>query len=1043
MIDINKEQRRASNPLASVWVAASAGSGKTKVLTDRVLNLLLLNGQPEKLLCLTFTKAAAAEMSNRINNILKKWAICADEDLSHDIEMLTGETPDEQTCARARCLFAQVLETAGGMKIMTIHAFCQSVLKRFPLEAGVPPNFDILDPIIAQQLLMETLQEVLIQPSFKDDIALLSRYKTADGLVELLQELFNDHNKLLALRRKHNLPTVIAEMNHYFHLTPGVQEADIISEFYTPEEWKQARDKYLTKAGRADARRADDPEAQKAQEVAQSLKNWKLARITGALLHLAFSILERYQIRKQTSGVLDYNDLIESTKELLSRSHAAAWVLFKLDGGINHILVDEAQDTNPDQWVIIRLLAEEFFSGLDQHDTIRTIFAVGDKKQSIFSFQGSDPEEFERMHLFFQKKVLDSENEFQTVPFNLSFRSTAPVLELVNRLLDNPEARRGVLFRDETAVHLAYRQGEAGLVEVWPSEPHLAKDAPLPWKPPMEQTQTSSAMSRMAERIANKIATMIQNKEILESQGRPITAGDFLILVQRRDAFVVELERLLKERQVPVAGIDRLDLSTHIAVQDLIAAAKFALLPEDDLNLACLLKSPLIGLNEEELYQAAYNRGQSTLWERVQRLFPKHAENLNNILNGADKVPPYEFFATLLGPGGGRKRFLARLGNEVNEALDEFLNRVLAFEQTEVPSLQRFVNQMAGHEMIIKRDMESGLNAVRIMTVHASKGLQGRIVFLPQKRYIRRNRSSFIWLNKEIPVWVPVKEMGSLATQEIQEHDDALNDEENRRLLYVAVTRASDRLYVCGCDSRNKPSDGNWYDLIRESLPQKPDDEDGIIRIKCAQEKPVVPPKKADHGTACPLPDWANKPAPIEPPVSKPLMPSRPENQVYQSDSPADAGQEQALKRGQFLHKLLQYLPLRPPKEWDSICQRLKPDGIALPENFLSLLTDPRFTPIFKEKSIAEVPVVGVWQNRVVSGQIDRLILHNNEVWIVDFKTNHHVPNTPQEVPPLYKEQLAAYRGLIQNIFSDKLVRTFLLWTETFTLMEIMHETDF
>jgi len=1039
MLDIHTEQRRASNPLTSVWVSASAGSGKTKVLTDRVLNLLLMTGKPEKLLCLTFTKAAAAEMANRIGGILKEWAVCPEAELVKKLTLLKGETPDAEMLTAARRLFAKVLEAKGGMKIMTIHSFCQSVLKRFPLEAGVSPDFDIIDDIAAGRLLDESLRTVLEEEGFQDDIRLLAQYQTPDGLIKLLQKLFAHRSKLMKLRERGSLSTLIYQLKQELNLTRYDTEEEIITEWFDLENWPLVQQKYLTKKGTAPKKKANDEVVQKAAEITQNIKNLKLVHLTEKLLHLAYSVLEWYQRQKQSAGLLDYDDLIALTKNLLEKSHAAAWVLFKLDGGIDHILVDEAQDTNPDQWAIVRLIAEEFFAGEDHHETLRTVFAVGDRKQSIYSFQGADPDEFDRMRLFFEAKIKASQNDFETVPFNLSFRSTRPILDLVNNLLKDPLARSGVLGTGEEAFHLPYRKEDGGLIEVWLLEQHQKSDEPPPWKPPVERIQNQSSLSRLAQKIADKIAAMIRQKEILESQARPVEPGDFLILVQRRNQFVTDLVRFLKDKSVPVAGIDRLNLSEHIAVQDLMAAARFVLLPEDDLNLACLLKSPLIKLSEENLFKAAYNRGKASLWERIQHLFPETAERLNELLIRADKIPPYEFFAYILGPFGGRKAFLARLGEEAQEAINEFLNLVLSFEQNEVPSLQKFVDFMTDRDIEIKRDMESNQNAVRIMTVHGSKGLQGNIVFLPQTRYIQPQYDSFLWLNG-IPLWVPNQGLGSLLTAELREEEKVRYADENHRLLYVAVTRARDRLYVCGYENARPPQPDNWYDLIKNALKDYTPDSDGVIRVVAPQIRSVLAPAIKETVLTKALPAWALTPPAPEPVPPKPLSPSKPRSEETLPDSPLTAGQAMALERGKFIHALLQYLPNYPRDRWPALMEQLKPADIEIPDNLITLLTSADFSPLFGKDSLAEVPVVGVWNNQAVSGQIDRLIVREKEVWIVDFKTNRHVPDSPKTVPVLYKDQLKAYRGLISQIFSDKVIRTFLLWTENLNLMEVNDE---
>ncbi len=1039
MIDINKEQRRASNPLASVWVSASAGSGKTKVLTDRVLNLLLMTGRPDKLLCLTFTKAAAAEMANRISDVLKKWAICSESELVAEIETLTGEIPEASVLTRARRLFAAVLEAPGGMKIMTIHSFCQSVLQRFPIEAHIPPNFEVMDEQGAQAILSVALQETLCQESYRDDLNLLARYTDEKRLIQLLQELLGERGKLTALLGKGSFKTVVHEIKRYFNIDKYQSEKQIISEEVNENEWADLKTTYLTKdETHIRSTYKEDATALRVWDVHERVRNFQAVQLTEALLHLTFAIMTAYQSQKAALGVLDYDDLIDKTRALLAESGAAAWVLFKLDGGIDHILVDEAQDTNPDQWEIIRLLAEEFFAGEDHHDTIRTIFAVGDKKQSIYSFQGADPKEFERMRCYFEERIRGSENDFEVVPLNRSFRSTRAVLEVVNRVLANPAARVGVLERGEEAVHIAHRSEDAGLVEIWPLETAEKEDAVQPWKPPVERVEKSSAMRRLAERTADKIADMIRRREELPSAGRPVEAGDFLILVQRRNALVGELVRLLKERGVPVAGVDRLPLSAHIVAQDLMAAARFALLPEDDLNLACLLKSPLVKMGEEELFQAAYGREKASLWDRVQTLFPAAADKLRPLLTQSDKVPPYEFFAMILGPMGGRQAFIARLGEEANEALDEFLNLALSFEKEEVPSLQRFADWIGDRDIEIKRDMaQNGLNAVRIMTVHGSKGLQGNIVFLPQTRYVKRQRGNFLWLNGQLPFWIPKKALRSQITEALIDAQDQRDDEESRRLLYVALTRARDRLYICGYENRTKAQAGNWYDLIVSSLPQQAD-ADGIIRIQSTQKR-IVSSKSVKERTVADviLPAWAKTAPAPEPLPPRPLAPSRAVETVFETDSPLTSDQGKAMRRGAFIHQLLQYLPDVPVDKWDDVIRRLKPADIDVPNEIGEILRRPDFQILFGEKSLAEVPIVGVWENQGVSGQIDRIVVLPNEVWVIDFKTNRRVPRTTDDVPMAYRRQLEIYRGLIKNIFPDKLVRTYLLWTENLDLMEI------
>lgn len=1039
-MDINKEQRRASNPYSSVWVSASAGSGKTKVLTDRVLNLLLMNGRPERLLCLTFTKTAAAEMANRINDVLKSWVVMPTEKLALEIENLLGEYPEDDLIERARKLFAMALEAPGGMKIMTIHSFCQSILKRFPLEAEVTPHFEVMDDTTSSELLQRLIHEAFKDQRLQQEIAVLSGYLEESALIDLFKTILSNGWDLLSLKeRVPNLDSLILNIKQYFNLGSYHTEKDIISCACEPSEFDALKKLYLLSTEKGiKVKYKDDIKARAIFEAAQLVKEMKTVSATAALLRVAFAVLQGYVTEKQRHALLDYDDLINYTKRLLEQSEKTAWVLYKLDGGIDHILVDEAQDTNPKQWAIIRLLAEEFFSGIGASEALRTLFAVGDKKQSIYSFQGADPHEFERMRLFFQEKIIMSENDFATVPLNLSFRSTRPILDLVNFVLKNKVAQSGVLFEQEQAIHVPYRDKDAGLVEIWPIEQTEKTDEQEGWKPPVERMPVQSSGTRLAQKIAQKIKEMIQNKELLESAGRPIRPGDFLILVQRRNKFVSDLVRFLKEENVPVAGVDRLVLTDHIAVQDLMAVAKFALMPEDDLNLACVLKSPLIRVTEDELFTLCYNRGLESVWVRLKAMMPQKAALLIQIMDKADKMPPFEFFGFILTTLQGRRFFEARLGNEVNEALDEFLNLTLTFEQTHIASLQGFLKWVSEKKIEIKRDLDqSSINAVRIMTVHGSKGLQGNIVFLPDTRFVPNQTPSFVWTENGLPIWFPNALLKTDRTAALFENLKTDRLQEYRRLLYVALTRPRDRVYICGADKKRVAKAGNWYDLIVDSLPHKPE-SDGVIRLSARQIKNVENVKTIEIKSESDLlPAWVTQMPPQEPLPAKPLSPSKPKETEDANETPLSPDQELSLRRGTFIHQLLQYLPEIPNTLRRQMADKIKPTDIEIPESIFTLLEDPTFKHLFGSDSLAEVPVVGVLDGQVISGQIDRLVVMENEVLIVDFKSNRRVPVSVESVPEIYKSQLRTYKALLKNIFPAKVIKTYLLWTQNCVTMEI------
>lgn len=1041
--DITKKQQTAAYPLNSVWVSASAGSGKTKVLTDRVLNLLLAGSEPERLLCLTFTKAAAAEMANRITSTLKTWAISDDLTLTKLLFDLRGIPPHEELITLARSLFVKVLETPGGLKIMTIHSFCQSILKRFPIEASIPPQFEVIDETKSHNLMHQAITETFINPKFKKKTSLLSDYfheKAIKSIFDLIlqnQSLLDE--RLEVFQTKTNLEN---ELKQYFKINNYLSKKQIINEYFEVDEFLALKEKYLTQKETIRSTCKEESAAYQVYDIVQKIRAFDLVEVTTALTGIIHHILKRYQKLKKEESFLDYSDLISLTKNLLKKSGMSQWVLYKLDGGIDHILIDEAQDTNPEQWEIVRLISQEFFSGLGSRpDLIRTIFAVGDKKQSIYSFQGADPNEFERMHSFFEQQVRLAEKNFKTVPLNVSFRSTKAVLDLVNMVLDNPKARKGLLKKGEEALHTPFRSKDAGLVEIWPVEEGQDKESLANWSFP-EPSKNPASVTKLAHKIADKIHEMV-GKEILPSRGTPIEAGDIMILVRRRNKIVSELVRALKEKNIPVAGVDRIILTEHIAVQDLISVAKFVLLPEDDLNLAGLLKSPLFKLSEEELFDLAHNRGVTSLYQQVQKQKPQIAQKLGLILNQADKMPVFEFFSYLLGPLKGRKSFVERLGNEVNEALDEFLSLTLHFEENEIPSLQNFLKWINNRKIEIKRDLDqSGINAVRIMTIHASKGLQGNIVFLPDTRSTPKTTDTFLWTENELPVWLASSALKTESIEQLYEKLDELQLEEYNRLLYVALTRAKDRLYICGWDNKKTKKQtlsNNWYDLIISSLPENiQPDEDGIYRITSPQLKEVTGQKtEKAFEASVELPAFVFNDPIADAVTQKPLMPSQMDEETVETETVLGIDRALAMKRGTFVHQLLQYLPDIAPEKRMDVALRLKPEGIDIPDNLFDVFEKEEFKHLFSKESKAEVPVVGMIKNQVISGQIDRLVVTEDSVLIVDFKSGKHVPSHEDFVPPSYQKQMQMYKELLKRIFPDKMIKTFLLWTENLTLMEL------
>ncbi|MCH8184217.1 MAG: UvrD-helicase domain-containing protein, partial [Proteobacteria bacterium] len=636
----------------------------------------------------------------------------------------------------------------------------------------------------------------------------------------------------------------------------------------------------------ADAKTVLGVEAERVLQVMERLKAVALAERTAALIVLGDALLRAYEEQKRLRNYLDYDDLIMHARGLLSRPGVAPWVLYKLDGGIDHILIDEAQDTSPDQWDVAAALAEEFFAGEGAREAPRTVFVVGDEKQSIYSFQGADPAAFEDMRQHFRARVEAARQTWQPVALLRSFRSAPAILSAVDAIFAQDEARAGVTAGDEPIRHESNRMGQAGLVEVWPTLKDEDAPEPGPWEPPLVQEVAVRPDTRLAERIAGRIKHWLQSGEMLPARGRPVRPGDIMILVRRRNDFFEDMVRTLKQMEIPVAGADRMVLSDQLAVMDLVALGRFVLLPEDDLTLAVVLKGPLFGFDDARLFDLAHGRGKTKLWDRLKERsrdagdFARAFERLAALLALVDFVSPFEFFAGVLSKDG-RKQILGRLGPEANDPLDEFLARALAFERDHVPSLERFLHWLEAGAAEVKRDLEQGNNQVRVMTVHGAKGLEAPIVFLPDTCATPHAREPLLWADDgnggPFPLWPVRADLEERVSRTARAAERKRRDEEYRRLFYVALTRAEDRLYICGWETRHGRGEGCWYDLAATGLIDsgqqvevdfgEPEGPVQVLRIEGAQSVPAQEraAKAGERPVVTPLPDWASNAPPAEP----------------------------------------------------------------------------------------------------------------------------------------------------------------------------------
>ena len=1126
-------QATAADPGLSVFVTANAGSGKTTTLVNRVARLLLKRVKPGEILCVTYTKAAAAEMQARLFDKLGRWAVADDRRLAQELAGLDGRDPASLSgseLSEARRLFARALETPGGLKIQTIHAFCEKLLRRFPLEAGVPPGFEVLEDQAALNLshaaredlarlaledpegpVGEAYAHFAVELDFRAFHALLDTVEARrEALLDYLERIeagAAPAPRMLAGADARSAAEVEADFMRWLDRDEWLETAAALAGGSSSDQdcaarMRQAADnwsfaalepvfltdgkprKRLTTKGAPPA--AADRLGRIADKYLASLDGVRAARIadeTEKLLTLARVHAALYETRKRHLGALDFTDLVARTVELLTRRSTAAWVLYKLDGGVEHVLIDEAQDTAPEQWDILRALTEPFFAGEGAERAAiipRTVFAVGDEKQSIYSFQGARPERLRQEAQ--AHAALIPPDRFAHVPLDTSFRSTEEVLAFVDATFDGPERTRALTGETgDIAVHRPARLGQHGSVELWP----LFEDPVAPereaWNAPVDKEDVRSARKQLAQALAREIRRQVEGGASVWTTDagkrpihRPARYGDFLVLVRRRDATFEEVIRALKIEGVPVAGADRLKLKAHIVFDDLMALARFALFPDDDLSLAEILRSPFCDLADfgpdDALYPLADKEARQgrSLWRELQRRGDERpawaaARDLMRELIAARDRDPFAFFATALnrvGPDGrsGRARILDRLGREAEEAIDETLAQVLAAEARGGHDLETCLALLEQADVEVKREMEGARDEVRVMTVHGAKGLEAPVVILPDTTSKAKPQGPTLMpvaLEAGDEAWLMCpssSKQDCAASAAVRQARVARTDAESLRLLYVALTRARDRLIVMG-RKLGKPKEGfesgSWWDVIAgtferlraeraaavETLP------DGRLRFGvevAPADRGAAPEADADR-----LPAWATRPAP-EDAAARIAAPSRMDGALrIPAPSPLATAEGAGaplgrFRRGDLIHRLLERLPDLPAEHWRRTAERLLSRERDISEAqrdemiaaALRVLEDDRFLPVFGPGSRAEVAIAGEFGGVPVSGRIDRLVVTPDRVLVVDYKTNRPAPERAEDADPAYVLQLAVYASVLGRLYPDRPVEAALVWTD-------------
>lgn len=1137
---VREAQLRASQPQSSAFVAANAGSGKTYVLVNRVIRLLLEGVAPEKILCITFTKAAAANMAQRVFDTLGTWITLSDANLDAAIRN-SGALPTREIRTRARKLFACALETPGGLKVQTIHALCTRLLQQFPFEANVPAHFAVLDERDQTDMMERANLAVLLEAARAPD-GPLGR-ALAFAMAQAADVTFKEVVHEACLSREHfmawadgagSVEAAMAQVCRTLGVTPEAQfsgiEREMVDGPHLPRSrWLAAADAF-ERGGKTDAAQGARLRAANALSGAAQLDAYLSLFVTGeggarktlmtkalaasqgaladalmqeqsrllllderrraviqrdrthALLVIASAVAANYRREKQARGLLDYDDLIDKTHAMLTGGYAS-WVHFKLDRGIDHVLIDEAQDTSPRQWDIIESFVSEFTAGASARDISRTVFAVGDEKQSIFSFQGAAPREFDLRRRAMATRHAHAQLPFESVSFKHSFRSGAAILDSVDYVFREQAIYKSIHIDDAYPVHDALPDAAPAMVELWNLEQPDDRPEIEGWDAPFDAVSTTSPDVKLARRVQAEIKSLIDAGTMTGTAGRRrrLRYGDVMVLVRRRGSTFDAVIRALKHAGIPVAGADRLTLTSHIAVIDLMYLADALLLPQDDLALAVALKSPLFGLDDDDLLAIAPARTGS-----LRAALQAHAEKSSRLRQANDlliqceqrfaQLTPFAFFAWLLGGdgagSGGRARILRRLGLEANDALDEFLELALAHERKAAASLQGFIAWLRAADTEVKRDMEILRDEVRVMTVHGAKGLEASVVFLVDTTTSPADTQRLKLIRMphgnagpgDVVLWAGSKRDDTEAVAQARAAMREDTEDEYRRLLYVAMTRAAERLIVGGCQpgNRNNVRELSWYDLIDKGLAASPltmsEIETPVGRVRRYTrdgdiEPEAVPETVSQPAAIEPLPDWLRTNASPEPPREKSLAPSDATDDIsFPALAPEAAlARQRARLRGQWVHRLLQSLPDVAPEQRRAAAERFLarhaqdgfgPDELnTLAQQVVDLIAEPRFAALFAPGSHAEVSIAGRidlgGRTVRVSGQIDRLVTTPDAIMIVDYKTGPAPHMSAAEMPPHHVRQLALYRAVLAKLYPGRTVHGALLWTQAARMIEI------
>lgn len=1073
----------------NTWIEASAGTGKTKTLIDRILLLLLHGASPNEILCITFTNAAASEMKSRLLEIVE---ILKNSDTEQIQTFLTNIGINKITeNLIEKCKQLSEIMFSNEVKIMTIHSFCFSIINQFPIESNTFFSSKIIEEKQIKKILEQAITEVTLNEDcnpflkkcikflgnsvepytiseillkqipfkgeylrifsegieklkekcanfFKVDVNFLNNldlseeYEIKFKSIEQNKQLFQDF--LNAIKNNEESKQIYDSINNYF--SDGKNKAENIFNIFLTK--KNTPRKQILKKNILS-------ENINLAEIINKIQNILLdtieqqKRITSAKLSLAITlfsatVIDKYEEIKEDQKVFEYDDiLIKARKILLSEN--SDWIKFKISLNTSHVLIDEAQDTNEIQWEIIKIITEDFYTGNSVAND-RSIFVVGDVKQSIYSFQGANPKHFLEAKEYFKKKLAESSIKLKEVFQNKSYRSTNTILNFVDKTFQSPALIKALTNESKEIIHTVNRKDTSSEIEIWPIINSTSSPYPTGWEIPIYAKQSCSPYIILAKKIALMIKEKIQSKLFLPSKKRNITPEDFLILFQRRNSFIMQVIKALKKEGIPVSGIDKLDLLEHISIQDILSLARFVLFPYDNLNLACLLKSPFCNISEKNLLSLCKDISfDNTILDNIKNFNEKLYQKLMHWIEISKKYTIYDFFYTILEKEKFKKRLAERSGIETINILEEFLQNVFEFEKNEdCPTLFNFLYWIQENNLKVNSNNSIG-NGVKLSTVHGAKGLQAPCVILADANFYNINVDNYIW--NDILLFYPnienaTKEIISLRNQEIKKRSD-----EYYRLLYVALTRAQDALYITGAKFEKDLNQNCWYKILLNTFEKiehkkinNKNFNDQILRIdglrKIKNKYNILEPKGE----------------PINIVLDKLNLPLTNNNLCVKSTE---------IDTGIFIHELLaNYFSNNKDEFIEFLKSSLKTNKYNLSENdinevekiIFNIINSNNLNWVFAENSYPEISFISKTNRKeALEGRIDRIIINkDHSIDLIDIKTS---PVKPKLIPYNILKQLRFYSNFLKTTYKHQYIRTSILWTCDCSLQKVPNKLLF